>query len=55
MLARPYGITFAGAGFSEEVLIKIAYAYEKVTQVRQQGKTYAEATPKTQLLDIINA
>lgn len=52
---RGFGITFAGVAFSEANLIRIAYAFEQATLVRKRGKTYSEATPKTQLKDIISA
>jgi amidase len=46
---RPFGVTFAGDAFSEAELLGIGYAYEQATQARKQGRTYAEATPQTQI------
>lgn len=50
---RPYGITFASSGFKEDLLVKIAYAFEQATHARREARTYPEATPKTQLKDVI--
>lgn len=35
---RPFGITFAGTAFSEATLIRIAYAFEQRTKLRQPPK-----------------
>ncbi|MDE5415118.1 amidase family protein [Alkalihalobacterium chitinilyticum] len=35
---RPFGITFAGAAFSEATLIKLAYAFEQATTFRKPPK-----------------
>ena len=51
---RPFGLTFAGRGNDESALLKYAYAFEQATQARKLGKTYAAATPKTQLVDIVS-
>lgn len=41
-----------GAAFSEEKLIKIAYAFEQLTNVRQQ---YLPVTlPSTDLIDVVS-
>lgn len=48
----PFGIAFLGEHFSEEKLIKLAYAFEQRTMVRNTIKPYIE--PKTELVDIVN-
>lgn len=35
---RPFGITFAGTAFSEDVLIKLAFAFEQATKFRKAPK-----------------
>ncbi|MCH7323382.1 amidase family protein [Solibacillus sp. MA9] len=35
---RPFGITFSGTSFSEEVLIKFAFAFEQATKFRKAPK-----------------
>lgn len=35
---KPFGITFAGAAFSEGILIKLAYAFEQATKHRKPPK-----------------
>ena len=35
---RPFGITFAGAAFSEGILIKLGYAFEQATKHRKSPK-----------------
>ncbi|KAG6025179.1 hypothetical protein E4U41_001593 [Claviceps citrina] len=47
----PFGLCFAGAPFSEETLIEIAYAYEQKSKVRQQVRPYIQ--PKTELKDVV--
>ncbi|WYZ43888.1 hypothetical protein EsH8_VII_000324 [Colletotrichum jinshuiense] len=47
----PFGIGFAGAPFSEETLISIAYAFEQKTHARADIKPYIQ--PKTELVDIM--
>lgn len=37
---RPFGITFAGTAFSEDVLIKLAYSFEQATKLRKAPKLY---------------
>ncbi|KZS96768.1 amidase signature enzyme [Sistotremastrum niveocremeum HHB9708] len=49
----PIGLAFFGSAFSEEKLIGLAYAYEQATKVRLMRKAYANATPKTQLKDVM--
>lgn len=47
----PFGISFAGAKWSEETLVGFAYAFEQRTQVRHRVKPYL--SPKTELRDVI--
>ncbi|GKT92218.1 glutamyl-tRNA amidotransferase subunit A [Colletotrichum tofieldiae] len=47
----PFGIGFAGAPFSEETLISIAYAFEQKTQARTRIRPYIQ--PKTELGDVV--
>ncbi|GAO13945.1 uncharacterized protein UV8b_01984 [Ustilaginoidea virens] len=47
----PFGLAFAGARFSEETLIEIAYAFEQKSNVRQTIEPYVK--PKTELKDIV--
>ncbi|KAK5045381.1 hypothetical protein LTR84_009245 [Exophiala bonariae] len=49
----PFGISFLGAHFSEELLIGLAYAFEQRTLVRNTIIPYIQ--PTTELVDIINA
>ncbi|KAF4884243.1 putative amidase [Colletotrichum fructicola] len=49
----PFGIGFAGAAFSEEKLISIAYAFEQRTKARTAIKPYIR--PKTELGDIVQS
>ncbi|MCL1694809.1 amidase family protein [Lysinibacillus sp. BPa_S21] len=35
---RPFGITFAGTAFSEDVLIKLAFSFEQATKLRKAPK-----------------
>lgn len=44
---EPVGITFSGTAFSEPLLIKLAYAYEQATRVRQEPKLGINAEEKT--------
>ncbi|KAK5998884.1 Putative amidase [Cladobotryum mycophilum] len=37
---RPYGISFVGRGYSEEILFAIAYAYEQMTHARRKINPY---------------
>lgn len=48
----PFGISFAGALWSEESLIGFAYAYEQRTNVRQKVKPYI--LPTTELKDVVS-
>lgn len=50
---RPFGISFAGAALSEATLIRVAHVFEQATQQRRKCMTYPEATPTTQLKDVI--
>lgn len=47
----PFGISFAGAKWSEEALIGYAYAFEQRTRVRERVKPYIR--PTTELADVI--
>ncbi|KAK0372049.1 amidase [Colletotrichum limetticola] len=47
----PFGIGFAGAPFSEETLISIAYDFEQKVQAREVIKPYIK--PKSDLEDIV--
>ncbi|KEF63097.1 uncharacterized protein A1O9_01073 [Exophiala aquamarina CBS 119918] len=49
----PFGISFMGAHFSEELLIGLAYAFEQRTLVRDTIIPYIQ--PTTELADVINA
>ncbi|KAK1991994.1 amidase [Colletotrichum falcatum] len=49
----PFGIGFAGAAFSEENLIGMAYAFEQRTKARTAIKPYVQ--PKTELGDIVRS
>jgi len=48
----PFGITFAGKAFTEELLFRAAYVYESVANV--QGQTHPYRTPSTELQDVIS-
>ncbi|OAQ72157.1 glutamyl-tRNA(Gln) amidotransferase subunit A [Pochonia chlamydosporia 170] len=47
----PFGLAFAGARFSEEKLIEIAYAFEQKTKVR--GTVRPLVKPRTELRDVV--
>lgn len=47
----PFGLSFLGRAFSEEILIGHAYAYEQRTNIREKGKPFK--VPKTDLKDIV--
>lgn len=47
----PFGLAFAGARFSEEMLIEIAYGFEQKTKVR--GTVRPVVQPKTELKDVV--
>ncbi|KAF6821789.1 glutamyl-tRNA amidotransferase subunit A (amidase) [Colletotrichum plurivorum] len=47
----PFGIGFAGAPFSEETLVGIAYDFEQRTRARTAVKPYTQ--PKTELADVV--
>ena len=49
LACRPFGLTFAGTGYSEAQLLAFAYAFEQATHYRKQGVPYKEATPTTQV------
>lgn len=49
----PFGISFMGAHFSEELLIGLAYAFEQRTLVRNTIIPYIQ--PTTELADVVNA
>ncbi|KAI8306198.1 putative amidase [Colletotrichum sp. SAR11_240] len=49
----PFGIGFAGAAFSEENLISMAYAFEQRTKARTAINPYIQ--PKTELGDIVQS
>ncbi|KZT52926.1 amidase signature enzyme [Calocera cornea HHB12733] len=48
----PFGLTFAGTGYSEATLISYAYAFEQATHHRLEKRAYWEAIPKTQIPDV---
>lgn len=50
----PFGLAFVGTAWSEERLLAYAYAFEQATHVRLKRRAYAEAVPKSQLVDVIN-
>ncbi|KAH9876587.1 hypothetical protein J1614_003718 [Plenodomus biglobosus] len=47
----PFGLSFAGAKWSEEVLVGFAYAFEQRTMVRRVVKPYV--TPTTELAHVV--
>jgi amidase len=47
----PFGISFAGRKWSEELLVGVAYAFEQRTNVREKVKPYL--VPETELEDIV--
>ncbi|KAI8931802.1 hypothetical protein NX059_011439 [Plenodomus lindquistii] len=47
----PFGISFAGAKWSEETLVGFAYAYEQRTMVRTKVKPYIQ--PTTELAHVV--
>ena len=47
----PFGIAFAGARFSEETLIEVAYAFEQRSRIRQTIRPFIQ--PQTELGDIV--
>ncbi|PSN75149.1 amidase signature enzyme [Corynespora cassiicola Philippines] len=47
----PFGISFAGAHWSEETLIAMAYAFEQRTNVRETIKPYIQ--PSTELKNVL--
>lgn len=47
----PFGISFAGKHWSEEILVGFAYAFEQRTMVRQKVKPYI--VPTTELVDVM--
>lgn len=49
----PFGISFMGAHFSEELLIGLAYAFEQRTLVRNTIIPYIQ--PTTELADVVNS
>lgn len=49
---RPFGLSFLGPKFSEEMLIGLAYAYEQRTMVR--SKIHPYLTPMTELADVVS-
>jgi len=49
----PFGLAFLGTAYSEFDLIKYAYAFEQATKARYKQNAYPEATPQTQLVDVI--
>ncbi|ATY65739.1 glutamyl-tRNA(Gln) amidotransferase subunit A [Cordyceps militaris] len=48
---QPFGVGFAGAHFSEEALIGMAYALEQQTHVRT--KIHPKVVPRTELQDVL--
>ena len=49
----PFGFSFMGAKFSEEVLVGLAYAFEQRTMVRNTIQPYIQ--PTTELADVVAA
>ncbi len=47
----PFGLSFLGPKFSEELLIGLAYAFEQKTMVRDKVMPYLK--PTTQLVDVV--
>ncbi|KAF2744890.1 amidase signature enzyme [Sporormia fimetaria CBS 119925] len=47
----PFGISFAGKLWSEEMLVGLAYAFEQRTKVREKVKPYI--LPTTELVDVL--
>ncbi|KAL2010788.1 hypothetical protein VTN00DRAFT_3506 [Thermoascus crustaceus] len=47
----PFGISFLGAKWSEELLIGMAYAFEQMTLVREKLDRYI--APRTELADVV--
>ena len=47
----PFGISFLGPRFSEEMLVGLAYAFEQRTKVRDTVTPYIE--PTTELVDVV--
>ncbi len=37
---RPFGVTFAGTAFSEDILIKLAFSYEQASKLRKSPELY---------------
>lgn len=37
---RPFGVTFAGIAFSEDVLIKLAFSYKQASKLRKAPELY---------------
>ncbi|BFZ55251.1 hypothetical protein PYCC9005_002291 [Savitreella phatthalungensis] len=49
----PFGISFIGRRFSEELLIEVAYAFEQLTHARMLRKPLV--CPQTQLRDVLDS
>jgi amidase len=49
----PFGISFMGGHFSEELLIGLAYAFEQRTRIRSTIPPYIQ--PTTEMVDILSA
>ncbi|ODA76806.1 hypothetical protein RJ55_07322 [Drechmeria coniospora] len=49
----PFGLSFAGAPWSEETLIGMAYAFERSTNVRKKVKPMKRCRPTTELEDVV--
>ncbi|KAF2020553.1 amidase [Aaosphaeria arxii CBS 175.79] len=49
----PFGITFTGKPFTEELLFRVAHVYESVSSVREEIKPFR--MPETELRDVISA
>ncbi|GME28922.1 putative glutamyl-tRNA amidotransferase subunit a protein [Neofusicoccum parvum] len=47
----PFGLSFLGKRWDEATLIGLAYAFEQLTMVRDQGKRYVE--PTTEIADVV--
>lgn len=49
----PFGISFAGRKWSEEILVGLGYAFEQRTMVREKVKPYL--TPSVEIKDVLGA
>ncbi|KAK6000664.1 hypothetical protein QM012_003389 [Aureobasidium pullulans] len=47
----PFGITFAGRAYTEEILFRVAYVYETNSHIREKVQHYK--LPRTELHDVV--